>query len=168
MRLFVDLMPLEIGVGRITSAMRARMPAELEIAALEGSLLVQGELMQALPKGAGGIGGGAGLAASVSFGIDRTPTGAVAEIGTPLEYAEHVEHGTGPHRPPVQPIQDWVQVKLGISGAAGLSVAHAIATSIGKKGTKAQPVWEPTFTRVQPQLRANVAAAMQRVMSVNP
>lgn len=164
MRLYIDLAPLNLGLKRIGIAARARMPAELEAATTEGALLVQGELMQSLPKGAGGVGGGAGLAGSVFYQVQRTGTGAISEIGTPLDYAEHVEHGTRPHRPPVQPIQDWVEIKLGLSGRAAVSAAHAIAVNIGKRGTKAQPVWEPTFTRTQPALRAKVAAAVQRAL----
>lgn len=164
MRLYVDLMPLALGFAELTGEMRARMPAELEIAAIEGALLVQGELMQLLPKGAGGVGGGAGLAGSVSWGTQRSGDGAIAEIGTPVEHAEYVEYGTRPHRPPVQPIQDWVEVKLGLSGASATSAAHAIAAGIAKRGTQAQPVWEPTFTRVQPELRAAVNRAIARLI----
>lgn len=164
MRLYIDLAPMVIGLAQLTAQQQARLPAELEVATTEGALLVQGELQQALPKGAGGVGGGAGLAASVSFDVQRTSSGAVAEIGSPLEYVEAVEYGTKPHRPPVRPLQDWVEVKLGISGKTALSVAHAIAVSIGKRGTRAQPVWEPTFTRVQPELRAKVAAAIKRTV----
>lgn len=165
MRVFIDLLPMALGIEDLTDEMRARLPAELEVAALEGALLTQGELQQSLPRGAGGIGGGGGLAGSISFDVSRTGAGAVAEIGTPLEYAEYVEYGTKPHTPPVQPIQDWVEVKLGLSGDAARGAAFAIAKAIGRRGTAAQPVWEPTFTRLQPMLRSKVAAAMARVTS---
>ncbi len=168
MNLYIDFSPLDLGIRVLGAGARARLPAELEIAAIEGMLLLQGELMQALPKGAGGVGGGSGLAASVSYGVERTASGAVGEIGSPLEYAEHVEFGTRPHFPPIQPLQDWVEVKLGLRGAEARSVAHAIAVTIGRRGTAAQPVWEPTFTRCQPMLRAKVNAAIDRAVEALP
>lgn len=162
MRLVVDLAPLVAGIAAITADVSARLPAELELGALEGALLIQGELMQSLPRGAGGIGGGAGLAGSISFDVERTAEGARAEVGSPLPYALHVEYGTKPHRPPVRPIQDWVEVKLGISGKAAEGAAWAIAAAIGKRGTRAQPVWEPVHARVQPQLQRLIDAAVAR------
>lgn len=162
MRLTIDFSPLVVDLGKLTDAARRRLPAELELGALEGALLVQGELMQSLPRGAGGVGGGAGLAGSISYDLQRSESGVLASIGTPLPYAEHVEYGTRPHRPPVQPIQDWVEIKLGVSGERARGVAFAIAQRIAVRGTRAQPVWEPVFTRTQPQLRERVAAAVQR------
>lgn len=168
MNLTIDFSPIDLGIRALGAGARARLPAALEIAAAEGAILVQGELMQSLPKGAGGVGGGAGLAASVSYGVERTASGAIAEIGSPLEYAEHVEFGTKPHFPPIQPLQDWVEVKLGVRGNEARSVAYAIAVSIGRRGTPARPVWEPTFTRCQPMLRAKINAAIDRAVEALP
>ena len=38
-------------------------------------------------------------------------------------------------RPPIKPIQEWVETKLGISSSESLGVAFAIATKIEKEGT---------------------------------
>jgi hypothetical protein len=57
MRLTIDFAPLTVDLVKLTDAAQQRLPAELELGALEGALLVQGELMQSLPRGAGGVGG---------------------------------------------------------------------------------------------------------------
>lgn len=70
--------------------------------------------------------------------VRRTGETITGEIGTALAYAEAVEIGTAPHMPPIQPIKDWVQVKLGLSGDEGDNAAWRIAISIKRRGTKGQ------------------------------
>jgi len=63
-------------------------------------------------------------------------------IGTPAVYGESLEYGTKPHFPPVDPIQHWVEKKLGISGGATHSVAFLIARAISRRGTKGAHMFE--------------------------
>lgn len=52
------------------------------------------------------------------------------------KYSEQLALGRMPgNRPPITPIERWVNVKLGISGNEGKSVAFAIANKIAKEGT---------------------------------
>lgn len=51
-------------------------------------------------------------------------------------YTEQLAKGRAPgKRPPIDPIEKWVEQKLGLSGKQANSAAWAIATSMAKKGT---------------------------------
>lgn len=55
-------------------------------------------------------------------------------LGAP--YTEQLVFGREPgKRPPIAPLEQWVQAKFGISGSQARSAAFAIATNIGKEGT---------------------------------
>ena len=64
-------------------------------------------------------------------------------------YAEYVEYGTGPHRPPVEPIKKWVHRKLGLSGKEADHVAWAIVKAIEKRGTIPKPYLRPAIEKVK-------------------
>ena len=49
-------------------------------------------------------------------------------------YATYVEFGTEPHMPPVEPLEQWAQKKLGEKG-----LGWAIAKKIAKEGTEPKP-----------------------------
>lgn len=52
------------------------------------------------------------------------------------DYSEFLARGRRPgNRPPIAPIERWVNAKLGISGQQARGVAFAIATKIGNEGT---------------------------------
>ena len=61
-------------------------------------------------------------------------------VGTESQYGPWVEHGTGPHMPPIEPLQAWAQRVLGDP-----ELAWPIALKIRKYGTKAQPFAEPAI-----------------------
>ncbi|MBF0261089.1 MAG: HK97 gp10 family phage protein [Magnetococcales bacterium] len=57
--------------------------------------------------------------------------------GSPLIYAVPVELGTKPHMPPLQPLMDWVKLKLGIRDMEEREqVAQKIRWKIYHHGTK--------------------------------
>lgn len=63
-----------------------------------------------------------------------------AVIGTltnPMSYALAVELGSRPHFPPVDAIQNWVELKLGLAGDEAEAAALAIARRIASRGTLA-------------------------------
>lgn len=52
------------------------------------------------------------------------------------EYSQQLALGRKPgKRPPIAPIEKWVNAKFGITGAQARSMAFAIATKIAKEGT---------------------------------
>lgn len=51
-------------------------------------------------------------------------------------YTEQLVNGRAPgKRPPVNPIEKWVEAKLGLSGKQATSAAFAISNKIAKEGT---------------------------------
>jgi hypothetical protein len=51
-------------------------------------------------------------------------------------YTEQLVKGRGPgKRPPIAPIEKWVEAKLGLSGRQATSAAFAISASMAEKGT---------------------------------
>lgn len=56
------------------------------------------------------------------------------------DYTEFLVNGRHPgKRPPIAPIENWVQNKLGYSGVQARSIAFAVATKIAKEGTDYYP-----------------------------
>lgn len=76
-------------------------------------------------------------------------------------YARYVEFGTKPHMPPVEPLIPWAKKK-------GLN-PWAVARSIAKKGTKANPflqrALDNTKTGVESEFRDALAQGMEEVNS---
>lgn len=65
----------------------------------------------------------------------------VVSNGKGLIYAEHyteyLTKGRKPGRkPPINPIEEWVKVKLNKSGKEALNIAWAVAIKIGREGTE--------------------------------
>jgi HK97 gp10 family phage protein len=61
-------------------------------------------------------------------------------VGTNIEYAIYVEYGTKKHFPPVDALKEWAKKKLGNE-----NLAFAVAQSIARKGTRAQPFLRTAF-----------------------
>lgn len=107
---------------------------------------LQATLKQNLPRGAGGS---AGLAGSVQTEEQALADNVIGMTYTAQPYALYVELGTSPHWAPIQPLLDWVRVKLGLTDLAAKSAAYAVRAAIAKHGTKANPVWQQTWDAKQ-------------------
>lgn len=138
---------------------------ELLPSIVSADLLIQGELQQQLPRGAGGLSGGAGLVGSVFTEETVLANNVIGQVGSPLPYAEYVEVGTQPHFPPLQPIQDWVQAKLGITEEAeSRNVAFLIARAIARRGTKPDGTWKRVADATQPEVIRRLGEGIDRVL----
>lgn len=71
-------------------------------------------------------------------------------------YALFVEEGTKPHMPPVDEITPWAK-KKGIN-------PWAVAISISKKGTKANPFLQRSVDAVKSDIEGEFATALQSAM----
>lgn len=68
-----------------------------------------------------------------SLQVDAAPNKGII-TGQP--YTEQLVNGRAPgERPPVAPLERWVNAKLGIHGTQGRSIAFAVADKIAKQGT---------------------------------
>lgn len=88
-------------------------------------------------------------------------------VASSSPHIEYLELGTRPHRPPIEPIEDWVQLKLGLTGIAATRVAHAIANKIARVGTEGAFMFQKAFERnesqVQDMLDRGVTQALRDV-----
>ena len=134
---------------------------ELTRATWESELLLEREIKENTPVG---IGGGGGLKGSISA---REPQvladNVIGLVGTPMAYAVPVELGTGPHMPPIRPLADWAEHKLGVAPEKARSVGYRIARKIAAKGTDGAHMFERAFTSNEAQVRTIFARARARI-----
>lgn len=88
-------------------------------------------------------------------------------VGSANAYVVPVELGTKPHMPPVLAIEDWVKVKLGLTGKEARSAAWGIARKIAKKGTKGafmfRDAFEENAAEVQHQFDQTISRILARI-----
>lgn len=77
------------------------------------------------------------------------------EVGTPVNYAVHVEYGTAPHNVSSKALAGWVRRHRLPKG-----VAYAIANTIKKRGTAAQPFLTPALEATQEQVQTDIKNAL--------
>jgi len=106
------------------------------------------------------------LRASIFAKVDQPLGGGMlGVVSTSQPYAVPVELGARPHMPPVQPLQDWVRQKLGLSGKEGRSVAFAIARKISKKGTKGHFMFRDAFTENEAEIQRQFGLTVSRIVA---
>jgi hypothetical protein len=135
---------------------------ELRRFAMGATMFLEGEVKDRTPQGAHGH-----LAQSITSEVSDLADGVLGVVGTPLAYAVPVELGTKPHMPPIQPLEDWVQHKLGKMGPEIKRVAYAIAWKIKHHGTKGAFMFKGAFeanqVEVRHQFEVSVARILQRI-----
>lgn len=141
------------------------MAEEMLASVTAADLYLKGELMQRLPKGAGGISGGAGLAASVFTEEEVLADRVVGAVASGLPYAEWVEVGTRPHYVDPAKLHEWVRVKLGISDETEIEqAAGAIAWKIAHYGTGGDFSWAETAEYGASDVEAFMLQGVDRVL----
>lgn len=102
------------------------------------------------------------LRQSVFGEVQAFPDGLGVEgvVGAGAGYAPYVELGTRPHMPPLAPLVDWVEVKLGLRGKEALRAARAIRWSIFQRGTLAIGMFHLTLRDQLPEIEASFDRAM--------
>ena len=131
--------PLAIFAAGLAKAPELTIEA-MTAAVYEAELYVQREATEAAPIGATHLLRPSILAAVPEVDGDRV----IGVVGSPLQYAAPVELGTRPHRPPIQPLIDWVRGKLHVTDQAqARGMAFAIAKKIERRGTPPQPYLVP-------------------------
>lgn len=75
------------------------------------------------------------------------------------EYWRYLDEGTKPHMPPVDAIRQWVEVKLNVPDVE--RVSWAVAKTIAKKGTEAQPFMEDSKNEAYQHFEAAISYAIE-------
>jgi len=135
---------------------------EITIGLQESLLLLEREVKEGTPVG---VGGGSGLRGSIAHELRGTKSPDLnGRVFSPLAHAQPVELGTKPHFPPIRPLQDWVEAKLGVPASESKSVAFLIARKISKKGTKGVHMFENAFTENTQQIVTRLDAAINKML----
>ena len=141
-----------------------RYAREAHAAMLEASLLLEREVKELAPVGAGNAAGYRGSIAAIPPYTDGLAL--VGGVASNSPYAVPVELGTRPHFPPVQPLADWVQAKLGERDPdAARSIAFCIARKIAAHGTKGQHIFQRALDDQQEQAARILDAAVERALN---
>lgn len=105
------------------------------------------------------------LRASIHASVESQAGNVLGVVGTAQPYAVPVELGTKPHFPPVQALEDWVRVKLGLTGKEGRGVAFAIARKISKRGTKGHFMFRDAYRDNQAEVQRQFDATAARIVA---
>lgn len=126
----------------------------------EALLLLEREIKEATPVGAHAL-----LRGSVAHEMINRIRGeeVSGKVFSPLNYALPVELGTKPHFPPIEPLRDWVEKRLGVPAGASKSVAFLIARKIAAKGTKGAKMFTDTLDKRTDKVREIIALRVQRI-----
>lgn len=135
---------------------------EMEAGVEEALLLLERETKEAAPVGAHGL-----LRGSVTHKLMGEAIGeglgVAGKVFSPLNYALPVELGTKPHFPPIEPLRDWVEKKLGVDASASRGVAFLIARKIAAKGTQGAKMFIGALDKNAAQVNAILARAVARI-----
>lgn len=132
--------------------------AELHRAMFEATVLLEREVKDATPTATGLT------RASIGSFVTDVPDGLLGVVGSAQPHVEYVELGTRPHFPPLEPIQDWVRVKFGISEESEIEAAAlAIARKIAARGTLGVGMFHRTWARLGPQVETLFSRARDRI-----
>jgi hypothetical protein len=133
---------------------------EMAVSLEEALSLLEREIKENMPVGAHGL-----LRGSVFHELRGDPGGVAGVVGSPLNYALPVELGTKPHFPPLAPLQDWVEKKLGVDKSESRQVAFLVARKIARKGTAAQHPFEQGLSENSRQVLALIEGALPRIVA---
>lgn len=134
---------------------------EMVAAAWEASLLLEREVQELTPTG---VHGASGLKGSIAAKEPRVlADNVIGEVGTASPYAYPVELGTVPHFPPVKPIAEWAQHKLGVPAKDADRVGFLIARKISKQGTQGAFMFTRAFEGNRAQVQRMFDEARRRI-----
>lgn len=85
------------------------------------------------------------------------------KVSSPLTYALPIEMGTKPHYPPLEPLINWVEAKLGLYGDEAESAARGIQRKIGRFGTPGYGMAHFALLDGQSTISAEFADAATRI-----
>lgn len=135
---------------------------ELSAGLDEALLLLERETKEATPTGAHGLLRGSVTHALMGEAI-ADGRGVAGKVYSPLNYALPVELGTKPHFPPIEPLRDWVEKKLGVPEHESRSVAFLVARKIASKGTKGAKMFTSALAKNAGQVNAILARRVARI-----
>lgn len=118
---------------------------------------LQGEVVERTPAAEGTLRG------SIIAGVRELPGDFLGTVGTSLSYAEAVELGTKAHMPPIEPLEQWVRTKIGLSGKKATAMARGIQWKIYHHGTKGAFMFRDAVKDNKAEVERQFAATVARI-----
>lgn len=84
-------------------------------------------------------------------------------LTNPLPYALPVELGSRPHYPPLEPLINWVEQKLGLQGDEAEGAARGIQRKIGRYGSPGMGMAHYALADARETIQAEFAECAQRI-----
>jgi hypothetical protein len=78
------------------------------------------------------------------------------EVGYSAPYSAHLEFGTDPHFPPIEPIQAWAKRKLGLTDEEAKKAAWAICKTIEKEGSEPRPFFRDAIEATKSKFKGEL------------
>lgn len=133
---------------------------ELLAAVTEADQLLEREVKDKTPTATGGS------RASIFSREQALESGAIGVVGSAQPHIAYIELGTKPHFPPIEALEDWVRVKLGISDEKKIhDVAFLVARKIAARGTLGVGMFHGTWARQQDAVVAMFERARDRIVA---
>ncbi|GAB0058053.1 hypothetical protein SIID45300_02393 [Candidatus Magnetaquicoccaceae bacterium FCR-1] len=153
---------LEHAPDEVVNALKLAMMEALELLASEAqerTPVATGNLRASIFPVMPQVQGDAVIGAVVST---QEQQGETLGMGSPLIYAVPVELGSKPHMPPLQPLIDWVKLKLGIRDPEEReTVAQKIRWKIYNHGSRGQFMFLRALEVCKPRMEAIFARYMR-------
>lgn len=130
---------------------------ELRVFGHAATQYLQGEVVDRTPAAEGA------LRASAFTYVEELPSGMIGVVAMSSPYVEAVELGTKPHMPPIEPLEQWVKTKLGLSGKEGARAARGIQWKIYHHGTEGAHMFERALDDGAAEVERQFAATMRRL-----
>jgi hypothetical protein len=130
---------------------------ELESAMISSLLYLEGQTAERTPVNMGT------LRRSYTSEVSQFIDAVFGKMSSPLTYALPVEMGTRPHYPPLEPLINWVESKLGLYGDEAESAARGIQRKIGRFGTPGYGMARFALIDGQATISAEFADAAERI-----
>ena len=156
-------MHISIGVDSAVAISRAwathphLVTDELETAMLSSLLYLEGQTAERTPVNLGTL--RRSYTSQVSTFIDAV----FGTMSSPVTYALPIEMGTKPHFPPLEPLINWVEAKLGLYGDEAEGAARGIQRKIGRFGTPGYGMARFALIDGQATIRAEFDDAAERI-----
>lgn len=130
---------------------------ELETAMLGSLIYLEGQTAERTPVNLGTL--RRSYTSQVSTFIDAV----FGTMSSPVSYAMPIEMGTRPHYPPLEPLINWVEAKLGLVGEEAEGAARGIQRKIGRFGTPGYGMARYALIDGQATIRAEFDEAADRI-----
>lgn len=144
-------------IGRAWAAHPHLVTEELETAMLSSLLYLEGQTAERTPVNLGTL--RRSYTSHVSTFIDAV----FGTMSSPVSYAMPIEMGTRPHYPPLEPLINWVEAKLGLVGDEAEGAARGIQRKIGRFGTPGYGMARYALIDGQATIRAEFDDAAERI-----